>query len=210
MARVLLVDDHAVVRKGLGHILRTGDDTLEIEEAENAFEALEKIRCATWDAAVIDIEMPGRHGIDLLKQIKKEQPSLPVLVLSVYPEEEYGVRVLKAGASGYLTKSSTPERLLGAVQKILTGKRYISPVLAEQLADELGKEREDVKHTTLSDREYEVFRMLALGKTSNQIAEELHLSVKTVYSYRARVLRKMSMKNNAEITHYAFRNGLMG
>lgn len=212
MIRILIVDDHAVVRRGLAQILR---DTLvtdvQADEAGNGQEALTKAFASEYDLVLLDISMPGRNGIDILKQLKGERPHLPVLILSMYPEEQYAIRALRAGAAGYVTKESAPDELSEAVRKVLEGGRYVSSSLAERLAFELGKgpQKDQTPHETLSDREYQLACMIASGKTVSDIAEELSLSVKTVSTYRVRILKKMQMKNNAEITAYAVRQGLV-
>ena len=209
MNRILLVDDHAVVRKGLKYILES-NKAAEVEEAESGEQALGRLRNQQWDAVILDIGLSGKNGVEVLKRIKAELPRLPVLMLSMYPEEQYGLRVLKAGASGYLTKASAPEQLVEAIERIMSGRRYISPELAEKLVGELTGDSENQAHSTLSDREYQVFLMIASGMTASVIASQLSLSVKTVHTYRSRILAKLNMKNNAELMHYAFRNKLLG
>lgn len=207
--RILIADDHAIVREGLKRILGTAPDPVAIGEARDGAEVVERVRNEKWDVVLLDIAMPGKNGLDALKQIRALSPSLPVLVLSVYPEDQYAVRVLRAGAAGYLTKESAPDELLAAVRKVARGGRYISATLAEQLAGELGADRGELPHERLSDREFQVLRLIASGMTLTQIAEELPLSVKTVSTYRSRILEKMRLRNNAELTHYAIRNGLV-
>jgi len=211
MIRVLIADDHAIVRQGLRQILA---DTADMEvggEAANGFEALQKIRDGgDWDVVLLDVSMPGKNGVDTLKQIKEEQPRLPVLVLSMYPEDQYGIRLLKAGASGYLTKESAPELLVTAIRTVAAGRKYVSPGVAELLAGELGRESDQPPHALLSDREFEIMRLLASGVTPTEIAGKLSLSIKTVSTYRTRLLAKMQMKNNAELTYYAIKNHLVG
>jgi len=209
MIEVLIADDHTIVREGLKKILAETADIIATGEASNGQEVLSKIRTHRYDVVLLDISLPGRSGLDVLKQIKSEQPKLPILVLSMYPEEQYGVRVLRAGASGYLTKESAPDELIGAIRRVSTGRKYISPSLAERLAYNLGIDSEKQPHETLSDREYEVLCMIAAGKTVKEIANEMSLSVKTISTYRARILEKMNMKTNAELTHYAIQNGLL-
>jgi two-component system, NarL family, invasion response regulator UvrY len=167
------------------------------------------VRSNKWNVIVLDINMPGRSGLEVLKELKREQPKLPILVLSVHPEEQYGIRVLKAGAAGYLTKDSAPDELVSAIRKVHRGGRYVSPSLAEALVLELGVESDRPRHKTLSDREYQVMTMIASGKTVGEIGEELSLSVKTISTYRARILEKMKMRTNAELTHYAIQNQLL-
>ena len=209
MIKVLIADDHAILRRGLREILMRELEGVVCGEAENAQQVLAQVQNRNWDLVILDIAMPGRSGVDVLKDLKKMQPKLPVLVLSMHPEDQYGKRVLKAGACGYMNKESAPEELIMAVRKLLGGGRYVSPALAERLALELGANAESAVHETLSDREFEVLRMIALGKTISQIAEELHLSVTTVSTYRARILEKMNMATTAELMHYALRNHLV-
>ena len=209
MIKILIADDHPIVRQGLKQILSEEPDMTVLGEAQNSQEVLELVRKQDWDIVILDITMPGRGGIDVLKELKHERPKLPVLMLSVHPEDQYAVRALKAHASGYMTKDSAPEELVKAIRKILRGGKYISSTLAEKLAFDLETETEKPLHETLSDREYQVLLMIASGKTVSEIAEELSLSVKTIDTYRARILEKMKMKNNAELTHYAIKNGLV-
>ena len=207
--RILIADDHTVVRRGLKEILVEAFDKSVVGEAPGAAEALERVRKQKWDLVILDIGMPGRGGIEVLKEIKNEFPKLPVLILSMHPEDQYAVRALKAGASGYLTKESASEELIQAVRKIIRGGKYASPALAEKLLGELGSASEKPLHETLSDREHQILCMIASGKTVSEIADELSLSVKTISSYRSRLLEKMRMKNNAELTTYAIRNHLV-
>ena len=208
--RILVCDDHAIVRRGLGEILEQEEGTpVTIGEAASAAEALELARKQAWDAIVLDITMPGRSGLELLKQLKEERPNLPVLALSVHPAEQYAVRMLRAGASGYLTKDSAPDELLTALRRIVRGGRYISPSVGEMLAAELGRPADELPHQGLSDREFEILRLLASGKRPSEIAEGLHLSVKTVSTYRARVLQKLHLRTTAEIMRYAVKHGLV-
>ena len=208
--KVLIADDHAIVRRGLRHILAEEFSRLEVGEARNAQEALRLARERAWDIIVLDISMPGRSGVEVLKELKQVCPKTPVLILTGHPEEQYAVRVLRAGAAGYMNKETTPDHLIGAVRKVRGGGRYISPALAELLAVSLGGDSARMPHEDLSDREYQVLCMIASGKTVGQIAGELVLSVKTISTYRARVLEKMGMKTSAELTHYAIRNNLTG
>jgi DNA-binding NarL/FixJ family response regulator len=208
MTRILIADDHTIFREGLKHILAEYPDLIVSDEASNGQEVLEKVWKKEYDILLLDISMPGISGIDVLKQLRTEKPKLAVLVLSMHPEEQYAVRVLKAGASGYLTKESAPDELIHAIRKISQGRKYITSSLAERLAVEVGTDVEKPLHETLSDREYQVLLMIAAGKTMTQIAEEISLSVKTVSSYRARILEKMKMKTNAEIMRYAVMNSL--
>jgi DNA-binding NarL/FixJ family response regulator len=208
--KILIADDHAIVRRGLRHILAEEFSRLEVGEARNAQEALRLARERTWDIIVLDISMPGRSGVEVLKELKQVCPKTPVLILTGHPEEQYAIRVLRAGAAGYMNKETTPDHLIGAVRKVRGGGRYISPALAELLAVSLGGDSARMPHEDLSDREYQVLCMIASGKTVGQIADELALSVKTISTYRARVLEKMGMKTSAELTHYAIRNNLTG
>jgi two-component system, NarL family, invasion response regulator UvrY len=178
-------------------------------EATNGQEVLDKVRAEAWDVVVLDISMPDRSGLDVLKQLRSERPKLPVLVLSMHSEDQYAVRVLKAGASGYLTKDSAPDELVKAIRKVVSGGRYVSSFLAEKLAFEIGTDSSRLPHETLSDREFQVLRLIAAGKSVTEIAAELYLSVKTVSTYRARMLEKMNLTTNAELIHYAMQNHLI-
>lgn len=209
MIKVLIADDHAIVRRGLIQILSDVPGISVTGEAVNGQEALDKARTENWDVLVLDISMPGRSGFDILKELKHEKPELPILVLSIHAEEQFAVRILKAGASGYLTKESAPDELVKAIRKVASGGKYISPSLAETLAFELDGDSDGPLHETLSDREFQVMRMMAVGKTATEIAEELSLSVKTISTYRARILEKMNLKNNSEIIRYAIDNDLI-
>jgi len=209
MIKILIADDHPVVRKGLKEIIEDIPDMAVRGEASTGQETLEKVRKSDFDIVVLDISMPGGNGLDILKQLKDEKPELSVLVLSMYPEEQYAVRVLRAGASGYLTKESAPEELIAAIRKASKGGKYISSSLAEKLAFDLEIDAEKPLHETLSDREYQVMRMIASGKTGKEIGEVLFLSVKTISTYRSRILEKMKMKSSVELIHYALKNGLV-
>ena len=209
MRRILIADDHAVVRNGLTKILKEADPGICVDEAEKGQEALAKVLQASYEMVLMDISMPGRGGLEVLKEIKSHRPHLPVLMLSMHPEEEYAVRALRAGASGYVTKDSAAEELVGAIRKVLSGGRYVSASLAEKLAFEMEADAGKLPHETLSDREYQVLRMIASGKTVTEIAQELSLSVKTISTYRSRILEKMRLKNNSELTRYAFENLLV-
>jgi len=206
--KILLADDHAVVRHGLQQILTDAFKRATYGEARNAQEALDLVWKQDWDVVVLDITMPGRSGLDVLREIKKFKPSLPVLVLSMHPENQFAVRVLKCGASGYMTKESAPEELVGAVKKVLAGGRYVSNSLAENLAASLSASQK-APQEKLSDREFQVLRLIASGKMVTDIARELSLSVKTISTYRSRILEKMGMKNNAELMHYAIQHRLV-
>ena len=209
MIRALIADDHAVVRQGLKQILGDTPEMVVAGEATTGQEVLDKVRAETWDVVVLDISMPDRSGLDILKQLRSERPKLPVLVLSMHSEDQYAMRVLKAGASGYLTKDSAPDELVKAIRKVVSGGRYVSPFLAEKLASEIGTDSSRLPHETLSDREFQVLRLIAAGKSVTEIAAELYLSVKTVSTYRARMLQKMNLGTNAELMHYAMQNHLI-
>jgi DNA-binding NarL/FixJ family response regulator len=209
MMRILLIDDHAVVRQGLKLILADHFRSAKFGEASNAHEALARVSKDPWDVVVLDITMPGRNGWEVLREIKRLRPKLPVLVLSMHPEDQFAVRMLKNGAAGYLTKESAGEELTGAIKKVLSGGRYISPTLAERLASFLDIDVQTPPHERLSDREFQIMRMMASGKQVSQIARELALSVQTISTYRARMLTKMAMKNNAELTRYVVEKGLL-
>jgi len=207
--RVMIADDHAIVRQGLRQILSDTEDMEVAGEACNGVEALRLSREGEWDVVLMDVSMPDRNGIDALKLIRKEQPRLPVLILSMYPEEQYAIRALKAGAAGYLTKQSAPDLLVTAIRQVASGKKYVSASLAMELADAITDDTDRPLHERLSDREYQTLCMIASGKTLTEIAEELNLSVKTVSVYRARLLEKMRLRNNAELTHYGLKFGLV-
>lgn len=209
MHKILMIDDHAVVRLGLRAILEDAVAGVEVAEAGTAQEGFTWLREHTANLVVLDIGLPDRSGLELLKRIHQEWPRLPVLILSMYSEDQYGLRVMKAGAAGYLTKASAADNLVRAVKRVLAGGRYVSPELAEQLAAHFSGDAEEEPYQALSDREYQVFRMIASGKTVSEIASELCLSVKTVSTHRARILEKTGMKNNAELTHYAFSKHLL-
>ncbi|HYA11401.1 MAG TPA: response regulator transcription factor [Thermodesulfovibrionales bacterium] len=209
MIKILIADDHAIVREGLKQILSESPDLVVVAEASTGQEVIDKVGKNDLDLVVLDISMPGRGGMDILKEVKSLKPKLPVLILSMYPEEQYAVRVLKSGASGYLTKESAPVELVKAIRQISQGKKYISPSLAEKLAVDLEVSSDKLPHETLSDREYQVMCMIASGKTLKEIADELSLSIKTISTYRSRILEKMNMRTNAELTHYAVKNRLV-
>ncbi|HOC60821.1 MAG: response regulator transcription factor [Syntrophaceae bacterium] len=209
MIRILVADDHAVVRQGVMQILADVRDMLVKDEAQNSTETLEKVLKYEYDVVLLDISMPGRSGLEVLEDIKNQRPKLAVLILSMHPEEQYAVRALRAGASGYLTKASAPQELIGAIRKVAQGGKYVTASLAEKLADELEVNAEKPPHERLSNREHQVMILLASGKSVSDIADELCLSVKTISTYRARVLSKMSLKKNAELTLYAVHNQLI-
>lgn len=209
MLRVLVVDDHAITRDGLRRILADYPEPIEMGEAANGARTLELVRQERWDLVLLDISLPDKSGLDVLKVIKKECPGLAVIVLSMYPVDQYALRVLKAGGAGYLTKESAAEQLLQAVQKALSGGSFITSELAQHMAKELTRKSSRPLHEDLSDREFEVLRLIATGKTATEISGHLSLSVKTVSTYRARILQKMGMRHNAELTHYAIVNRLV-
>jgi DNA-binding NarL/FixJ family response regulator len=206
--KVLLVDDHAVVRNGMRLMLSTARDIEVAGEAETAQEALRVAKEQAFDVALVDINLPDKSGLDLIKMFRDEQPGLAVLILSMYSEEIYAVRAFKHGAAGYLTKSSTGPMVVSAVRKAAAGGKYVSPSMMEKLASMIGGD-EVGSHETLSDRELEVLKLVAAGESLVKIAATLHLSPSTVTTYRARILEKMGMKSNAELTRYAFENGLL-
>ncbi len=209
MIKILVADDHAIVRQGIKQILADTPDMVVAGEATNGHEVLEQVRREDWDLVLLDLAMPGKDGLATLKELKSEKPKLPVLVLSMHPEEQYAVRLLKAGASGYLTKESAPEELIAAIRKVSQKGKYVSPSLGETLAFYLESESEKPIHEVLSDREYQVMLMIASGKTVKDIAEGMFLSIKTISTYRVRALKKMGMKNNAEFTYYAIKHKLL-
>jgi DNA-binding NarL/FixJ family response regulator len=208
MIRILIADDHAVVRRGLRDIITGESDLALAGEAATAHELMALARREEWDLAVLDVNLPDGNGLDLLKQLKAFFPDRPVLIMSMHPEDQYAVRMLKAGAAGYLTKESAPDDLLTAIRKVIRGGRYVSAGLAEQLATSLG-DPATAPHERLSDREFEVLRLIASGRTVGEIATQLSLSVKTVSTYRSRILEKTGMKHNAELTRYALENKLL-
>ncbi len=209
MIRMLIADDHAIVREGLKQVLVEMDEGVEIDEAANGQDVLGKVWEKQYDLVVLDIAMPGRSGLDIIKQLKSERPDLNILVLSMHPEEQYAVRMLKAGASGYLTKRCSLEELLEAVRKVSAGMKYVSASLVEKLAAHLDRREEKPLLERLSDREYEVMCLIASGKTVKEIADELTLSIKTISTYRTRLLEKLGLSNNAQITQYSIQNRLI-
>jgi len=209
MIKVLIADDHTIVRKGLEQILEETSDLTVAGQAKNGHQVIEKISKDHFDVVVLDISMPGRNGLDILKQIKSIQPKLPILILSMYPEDQYAKRVLKAGAQGYISKESATEQLVTAIRRVAGGRKYITANLAEKLASDLEKDHTGLPHEKLSDREFQVMCMIAAGKTVSAIADELALSVKTISTNRTRILEKMNLKNNAEIICYAVKNNLV-
>jgi DNA-binding NarL/FixJ family response regulator len=209
MIHVIIADDHPVVRQGLKHILAEETDMVLAAEAATGQELLDKLAKVDCDVVVLDISMPGRGGLDILTELRRHHPKIPVLVLSVYPEEQFGPRVLKSGAAGYMNKETACDQLVGAIRKVCAGGKYVSPTLAEKIAADLATDSKVPVHETLSHREYQVMRLIASGKTVSQIARELSLSQKTISTHRARLLEKMRMKTNAELTYYAIRNNLI-
>ncbi len=209
MIKVLVADDHAVVRRGLRQILAETNDILVGGEAASASDLSKLLDRERWDVVILDINVPGRGGIEILGDIKRERPKLPVLILTVYSEDQYAMRALRAGAAGFLTKESAPDRLVEAVRKVAAGGRFVTPELAERLASSVARDSDAPPHDALSDRELQVLCMIASGKTVSQIGLELSLSVKTISTHRVRLLKKMNLKTNAELTHYAIKNRLV-
>lgn len=209
MLRILIADDHSVVRKGLKQILLDEFSSALIEEVADAEALIKKVMSSPWDIVISDLSMPGRSGLDALQQIKSSHPNLPVLILSIHPEEQYALRALKSGASGYLTKDAAPDELVKAVQKILLGKKYISQSIAEKLANTFSADAGINPHESLSDREFDVMKQLANGKSVSEIADMLSLSVTTISTYRARLMTKMNLKSNSDLTRYAIENKLI-
>jgi two-component system invasion response regulator UvrY len=207
--KILIVDDHAVVRQGIKQIITDMDTPVEVAEAGNGSDAIRMLREGAWDMVLLDINLPGKNGIEVLKQIKSEWKKLPVLMLSMYSEDQYAMRAIRSGASGYMTKETAPDELLSAISKVTRGGRYISAAVAEKLVFEQDETCDELPHHVLSDREYEVLRLIASGKTVSEIADQLLLSVKTISTYRSRILEKMKMKHNAELTHYAIKQELV-
>ena len=207
--RVLVVDDHAIIRKGITQLLRDTDDLEVVAEAQNGVEALQLIRDNPYDVVLLDISMPGEHGIDVLARIKEIKPDLPVLMLSMYPEDQYAIRSLKAGASGYVNKQDALNQMVLAIRQVSSGRKYISSDLAVQLAEHLTQHSQELPHQNLSNREYQTLCLIASGKKLSEIAENMMLSAKTVSVYRARLLEKMKMRTNAELIHYAITHNLV-
>ena len=209
MIKILIADDHPIVRKGLKQILAETSNIVVAGEANNGAEVIKKVLKDNYDVVLLDITMPGRDGVDVLKELKNLKPNLPVLILSIHPEDQYAVRVLRAGAYGYLTKESAPEELISAIKTVSLGRKYISPSVAEKLVFNLNNNAQKQPHEKLSDREYQVMHMIASGRTAKEISEDLSLSIKTISTYRARILEKMKMKNIAELIRYAIKKGLV-
>ncbi len=208
MIKILIADDHPVVREGFKQIISKADDLLVEAEALSGFEVVELVNKKDFDVVVLDLSMPGKDGLEVLKDLKAIRPSLPVLILSMHPEEQVALRTFKSGAAGYLNKESAPGELVNAIRKIHSGGKYVSPALAEKLVANLDKKEEE-PHESLSDREFQVFRLIASGMDVDEIAEELFISVKTVRTYRDRILEKLQLKNNVEIAHYAIKHKLV-
>ena len=209
MIKILIADDHPVVRQGIKQILAETRDLVAADEAASGQEVMKKVMKNDYDVILLDISMPERNGLDILRELKSKKPKPAVLILSIYPEDQYAVRVLKLGAAGYLTKESVPEELISAIRKVAQGRKYISATLAEKLAIDLEINAEKPPHENLSDREYQVLCMLASGKRLKDIGDDLNLSIKTISTYRTRILEKMKMGNNAEIIRYALQNNLV-
>lgn len=209
MIRVLIADDHTIVREGLKQIVADTNDIIVVGEASTGREALDKVLGNDYNLVLLDISMPDGSGLDTLKELKNRKPGIQVLILSIHPEEQYAIRALKAGASGYLTKESASNELIAAIRKVAAGGMYISSSLGEKLASDLITGARKLPHQALSDREYQVMCMIASGKRIKEIAEELSLSVKTISTYRSRILEKMKMKNNIELTRYTIQNRLI-
>lgn len=206
---ILIADDHAIVRKGLIQLLRDEYSFVEVTEAANSAEVLEKVKNKVWDVILLDISMPGRNGVEVLKQLRADGIKAPILMLSLHSEEQYAVRVLKAGASGFLNKDSSTPELIAAINKVLSGRKYITPALAEKLADMAADSTGQPLHSLLSDREMQVSQLIASGKTVSEIAGIISLSVNTISTYRSRILEKLALNNNADITLYVINNGLL-
>jgi DNA-binding NarL/FixJ family response regulator len=208
--RLLIADDHPIVRQGLKQVLSSDPEMVVVGEATNGEETLELARKIDWDVAILDFAMPGRGGLELLSDLKREFPQRPVLILSIYAEQLHAARVLKLGAAGYISKESAPQELTTAVKKVASGGKYVSPALAEILASELSRDPDKAPHEKLSDREYRVMWLLASGKQITEIAKEMQRSPSTVSTYRTRVLRKLGLSNNAELVHYCVMHQLIG
>jgi two-component system invasion response regulator UvrY len=209
MIKILVADDHAIVREGLKQIVAEETDMKVVGEASNANELFDLIEKEDWDIVVLDINMPGKSGLEALKEMKTLYPKIPVLILSMFGEDQYGLRAMKAGASGYLKKVSAPTELVSAIRKIVSGGKYINPSLAEKLVDIVDKSNREFPHDSLSDREYQIMCFIASGKSAEEIASDLALSIHTVYTYRNRILEKMHLKSNVELTQYAIQNKLI-
>jgi DNA-binding NarL/FixJ family response regulator len=209
MIRIIIVDDHAILRRGLSQIIAENADMQVVGEAESSSEALRLLREKPCDVVLLDVSLPDRNGIETLKLVRREMPKLRVLMLSMHPENQYAVRALKAGAAGYLNKQSAPSQLVSAIRQVQRGGKYLTPAVAEELANSIGDDGDQPLHHTLSIREYQTLCLIASGKTLTEIGQQMSISVKTVSVYRARVLEKMRLKNNAELTHYAIKNQIV-
>lgn len=209
MIRIVIVDDHSVVRKGIVQIITECADIVVAGEASNGYEAIAVVEKTKCDVVLLDVSMPGKNGLEVLKELKQNDPNAQVLMLSMYPEEQYAMRALRSGAAGYLTKGSAPDELVAAIRKVSKGGKYVTASLAEKLATSFGLDAQKQRHELLSDREFQVMSLIASGETISEIAAELNLSVKTISTYRTRILEKMGMNNNAEVTHYAIKNDLV-
>ncbi|OSZ80140.1 DNA-binding response regulator [Chitinophagaceae bacterium IBVUCB2] len=209
MIRILIADDHAIVRRGLKQILTEQYPFITIGEAGDAESLIAQAMKESWDVIICDMNMPGRSGLDALQQLKQLLPKLPVLIMSMYPEEQYAIRVLKAGASGYLGKETIHDDLVRAIETVISGKKFITPGIADKLANSFGVTSDLPLHESLSDREFDVFKLIAAGKSISDIATQLSLSATTVSTYRSRIMEKMNMRNNAELTRYAIENSLI-
>ena len=210
MKRILIADDHSVVRRGVKQIIKDEFTSVHMGEASTVQEVFTLLRAQKWDLLILDINLSGKNGLEVLKELKSRKSKIPVLVLSMHPEDQFALRAVRAGAAGYLTKAGAPEELVKAIGKILAGGRYVTATLAEKLATEISGDPDKPPHELLSDREYHVMCMIASGKTVTEIGDELSLSVKTISTYRRRLLEKMDLHTNAELTHYVIRNGLVG
>jgi len=209
MTRILVADDHQIVRAGLKNLLSEYKEFTVAGEASSGADTIKMVRESEWDILLLDISMPDMNGVDTLKQIRRSKPGLPVLILSMHPEDQYAINLLRAGANGYVCKECAPEQLIGAIRTVVSGRRYVSPSLGDQLAGDLSGDTQKALHTELSEREFQVFCKLAGGQAVTEIANELFLSVKTVSTYRSRILEKMGMKTNANLTYYAIKQGLI-
>lgn len=210
MITILIADDHRLMREGLKKIVQEEQDMSVVGEASNGHEVLRLIKETSPDVLVMDIMMPGLNGFDALKELRRQKIKIPILILSMYPEERYATRVLKAGASGYITKESAPHELVKAIRKVASGGKYISAIAAEQFAKEASPQKNALPHETLSDREFQIFCLLAAGKPVKDIAEELHLGISTIHTYRTRIFEKMNLHNDADLIHYALLHHLTG
>ena len=208
MLKILIADDHSIFRRGLKDLLSDGLGAVTVGECSNAFDLIQSVKQKKWDVVILDIGMPGTTGTDALLQVKRQRPSLPVIMLSMHPEDQYAVRMFKAGANAYMTKASAPEELVTAIKKVLGGGYYVTASLGEKLVHLFHRGEEKPPHELLSDREFEVMRLLSSGKTVSEIAESMHLGATTVSTYRARILEKLHLKNNAELMRYAVQQGL--